>query len=269
VASVLAWATFHAREGRCAILCVKGADSLKILITGASGKIGSTLADYLKNRYFLRLADLDMSKLNVYKETNHELLMLNVADLEACHKACKNIDLVIHLAGDASPDAGFYESLLENNIKGTFNIFRASKDQGVQRVILASSAQTIEGYPIDAQIYSDMPTRPKNLYGVSKCFSESLASYFAYSEGLQCIAVRIGAYDDFTPNGVQLTARDMSAYISPQDLCDLILKVILTKELPPFTILHGISDNRFKTFKLRRVKRASRLRTEIRCLCIK
>lgn len=223
---------------------------MKILITGASGKIGRTLADYLKDRYFLRLTDLDLSKLHVYKETNHELLMLNVADLEACQKACKNVDLVIHLAGDPSPDAGFYESLLENNIKGTFNIFRASKDQGVQRVILASSAQTIEGYPIDAQIYSNMPTRPRNLYGVSKCFGESLASYFAYSEGLQSIAVRIGAYDDFTPNGEQLTARDMSAYTSPQDLCDLMLKIIITKELPPFTILHGISDNRFKRLNL-------------------
>jgi uronate dehydrogenase len=62
--------------------------------------------------------------------------------------------------------------------------------------------------------------------------------------------VRIRAYDDFTPNGEQLTARDMSACISPKDLCDLMLKVILTKELPPITILHGISDKRFKRLNL-------------------
>ncbi|MED4583042.1 NAD(P)-dependent oxidoreductase [Brevibacillus choshinensis] len=223
---------------------------MKIAIIGASGRIGSTLAEFLKDRYSLRLADLDLSKLEPYQASKHEIQELNVADLDACQIVCKGIDVVIHLAGDPSPDAGFYESLLENNIKGTFNMFRAAKDQGVQRIIFASSAQTIEGYPLDAQIYSDMPTRPRNLYGVSKCFGESLASYFAYSEGLQSIVVRIGSYDSFQPDAKQLTARDMSAYISPQDLCDLLLKAIQAEELPPFTILHGISDNRFKRLNL-------------------
>ncbi|GAB6988562.1 NAD-dependent epimerase/dehydratase family protein [Paenibacillus pini] len=227
---------------------------MNILITGASGKIGRTVTDHLSHPYSLRLADLNLSRLSAYANTKHELFMLNVADLEACQKACEHMDLVIHLAGDPSPDAGFYESLLENNIKGTYNIFRAAKDQGVQRVIFASSAQTIEGYPIDAQIYSNMPTRPRNLYGVSKCFGESVASYFAYSEGLQTIALRIGAYDDFIPGGDQMTARDMSAYISPSDLCDLISKAITTEDLPPLTILHAISNNRFKRLNLEESK---------------
>lgn len=217
---------------------------------GRVGKNREYVTEFLKDRYTLRLADLDLSKLDSYRASKHEIQALHVADLEACQNVCNGIDLVIHLAGDPSPHAGFYESLLDNNIKGTFNMFRAAKDQGVQRIIFASSAQTIEGYPLDAQIYSDMPTRPRNLYGVSKCFGESLASYFAYSEGLQSITVRIGAYDSFQPDGEQLTARDMSAYISPQDLCDLMLKAIQAEDLPPFTILHGISDNRFKRLNL-------------------
>jgi uronate dehydrogenase len=196
-----------------------------------------------------------MSRLDIAHDPKHEKLTLQAADLEACQHACKGIDTVIHLAGDPSPEAGFYESLLENNIKGTFNVFRAAKDQGVRRMIFASSAQTIEGYPLDAQIYSDMPSRPRNLYGVTKCFGESLASYFAYTEGLQSIALRIGAYDAHRPDGEPLSARDMSAYISPEDLCDLVEKAILARELPPFTILHGISDNRFKRLNLDESKR--------------
>ncbi|QRG66301.1 NAD-dependent epimerase/dehydratase family protein [Brevibacillus choshinensis] len=223
---------------------------MKILITGAAGRIGSALTAFFKDRYSLRLADLDLSRLDIAHDPKHEKLTLQVADLEACQHACKGIDTVIHLAGDPSPDAGFYESLLENNIKGTFNMFRAAKDQSVGRIIFASSAQAIEGYPLDAQVYPDMPTRPRNLYGVSKCFGESLASYFAHSEGLQSIAVRIGAYDEYRPDGEPLSARDMSAYISPEDLCDLIEKAMLAQELPPFTILHGISDNRFKRLNL-------------------
>ncbi|KOY17691.1 NAD-dependent epimerase/dehydratase family protein [Paenibacillus xylanivorans] len=223
---------------------------MNILITGAAGKIGQDLSQHLSEAFHLRLTDLNIDRLQTYQGTSHEIMTLDVTDPEACQHACEGMDMVVHLAGDPSPHAGFYESLLDINIKGTFNVFRAAKDQGVRRVILASSAQTIEGYPIDAQVYPDMPTRPRNLYGVSKCFGESLASYFAYTEGLQSVAIRIGAYDDFQPDGPPLEARDMSAYISPADLCDLMFKAITATDLEPFTILHGISNNRFKRLNL-------------------
>ncbi|WP_440115700.1 NAD-dependent epimerase/dehydratase family protein [Paenibacillus sp. QZ-Y1] len=228
---------------------------MNILITGAAGKIGRDLSHYLSEAFHLRITDLNIDRLNEYQDTRHEIIALDVTEPEACRKACEGMDIVVHLAGDPSPHAGFYESLLDINIKGTFNVLRAAKDQGVRRVILASSAQTIEGYPIDAQIYPDMPTQPRNLYGVSKCFGESLASYFAYTESLQSVAIRIGAYDDFQPDGPPLEARDMSAYISPTDLCDLVYKAITTEELEPFTILHGISNNRFKRLNLESTKK--------------
>lgn len=41
-------------------------------------------------------------------------------------------------------------------------------------MVYASSAQTIEGYPLDIQVKENMPTLPKNLYGVSKVFGEAL-----------------------------------------------------------------------------------------------
>ncbi|QOS76543.1 hypothetical protein JNUCC31_16940 [Paenibacillus sp. JNUCC31] len=42
----------------------------------------------------------------------------------------------------------------------------------------------------------------------------------------------------------------MSAYISPADLCNLMFKAITATDLEPFTILHGISNNRFKRLNL-------------------
>lgn len=159
------------------------------------------------------------------------------------------------MAGNPSPDADFYGSLLESNIKGTYNIFRASKDNDVTKVIVASSAQTIESYPLDYQANANSAVRPKNMYGVSKCFAEAVASYFAYEEELQSVAIRIGAYDDYKPNGKPLSARDMSAYLSPEDFSDLLLKSITAKNLPPFSILHGISNNRFKRFDIEETKK--------------
>ncbi|NQX69047.1 NAD(P)-dependent oxidoreductase [Paenibacillus alba] len=227
---------------------------MKILITGAAGRIGSVLANFLKDRFTLRLADLDTPMLTRYAQGDHEYIALNITDIEACHRACQGIDVVIHLAADPSPQAGFYESLLDNNIKGTFNMFRAAKDQGVRRFLTASSVQTIEGYPLDSQLYANMPTRPHNLYGVSKCFAESLACYFGYAEHMQSVAIRIGAFDNSPAEEEDLTARDMSAYLHPADLCDLILKTIVSDKLGPFTILHAISDNRFKRLDLTETK---------------
>jgi len=230
----------------------------KLLITGAAGKIGQHITNTLLKHtsYQLRLTDIHLLPLEKFKKSsNHEVIYLDVSSLEECQEACKNIDIVIHLAGDPSPDADFYSSLLESNIKGSYNIFKAAAENGVSRVIAASSAQTVEGYPLDFQATDSTPVRPKNMYGVSKCFVEALASYFAYEKQLQSIAIRIGAYDDYKPEGKLLSARDMSAYISPEDFSDLLLKTISTKNLPPFSILHGISDNRFKRLNVEETKR--------------
>lgn len=230
----------------------------KILITGAAGKIGQHITKTLieQTSYQLRLADINLLPLEKLKKlSGHEVIYLDISSLEECQEACKNIDIVIHLAGDPSPNADFYSSLLENNIKGSYNIFKAALDNSVSRIVAASSAQTVEGYPLDSQVTNSSPVRPKNLYGVSKCFVEALASYFAYEKQLQSIAIRIGAYDEYKSEGQLLSARDMSAYISPEDFSDLLLKTITAKNLPPFSILHGISDNRFKRLNIEETKR--------------
>lgn len=229
----------------------------KILITGAAGKIGQHTTNILMKQtsYQLRLADINLSPLDKLKNLSHEIIYLNISSLEECQEACKDIDIVIHLAGDPSPNADFYTTLLEDNIKGSYNIFKAASDNGVSKVIVASSAQTVEGYPLDFQVTESSPVRPKNMYGVSKCFVESLASYFAYEKQLQSIAIRIGAYDDYKPGGQPLSARDMSAYISPKDFSNLLLKTIFAEDLPLFSILHGISDNRFKRLNIEETKR--------------
>lgn len=230
----------------------------KILITGAAGKIGQHITNTLmkQTNYQLRLADINLFPLEKFKNlSGHEVIYLDVSSLEECQEACKNIDIVIHFSGDPSPDADFYTSLLESHIKGSYNIFKAASDNGVSRVVAASSAQTVEGYPLDFQVADSSPVRPKNMYGVSKCFMEAVASYFAYEKQLQSIAIRIGAFDDYKPEGQPLSARDMSAYISPDDFSDLLLKTISTINLPPFLILHGISDNRFKRLNIEDTKR--------------
>jgi nucleoside-diphosphate-sugar epimerase len=163
----------------------------KILITGGCGKIGSYFARFAADRYAIRMADKiawDAEKLGPLAG---ESLVVDLQSLEGCRTACTGIDMVIHLAADPSPEADFLESLLANNIVATYNMFRAAKEAGCKRFIFASSAHTVAAYPADVQINANMPVRPRNLYGVSKCFGEALAAYFAFNEVLPSVVLRI------------------------------------------------------------------------------
>ena len=104
-----------------------------ILITGANGRIGTALVKHIDSHnsdYHLIFADLAAVR-SVFEE--------------------HDINTVIHLAGLASPDTPF-EHLLPSNIEGTYNVFQSASENKVKRIIYASSAQTIEGYPLDIQV---------------------------------------------------------------------------------------------------------------------
>lgn len=218
----------------------------KVLLTGAGGRIGTAFRAFEGSRYDLRLVDRDISQIGDAGDS--EVVEANLADLDVCQQLCAGIDTVLHLAGDPSPRADFYESLLDNNIKSVYNIFRAAKDQGCRRVIFASSIQVIEGYPLDVQAHPESPIKPMNMYAVTKAYGEATAHYFAYAEGLSSIAVRIGGFEG---NRVieKPDTRTLSAFVSKRDLSHLFAQCIDVEDLQ-FAIVHGVSDNRFKRLDL-------------------
>lgn len=218
-----------------------------ILLTGAAGRIGSAFFAATADRFAFRLA-AKVGAPPAPPSPQAAWLNLDVADLAACQAACVGVDTVVHLAADPAANADFYGSLLEANIKGTYNIFRAAKDQGCRRVVFASSAQAVEGYALDQQVLTSMPVRPKNMYGVSKCFGEAVAAYFAYQEQLSSIVVRIARYAELAPDA-QYNARDLSAYLSQRDLMHLLVRCVEQPDVP-FAIVHGVSNNRFKRLDL-------------------
>ena len=46
----------------------------------------------------------------------------SISHAAQCSMACEQIDTVVHLAADPSPEADFHDSLLENNFQGTYNV---------------------------------------------------------------------------------------------------------------------------------------------------
>jgi len=219
---------------------------LRILLTGATGRVGTAFFAASTERYWFRLADRRIGTLPGF--IGHEAVALDVADLAACRAACEGIDVVVHLAADPSPEADFYDSLLDNNIKGTYNIFRAATDAGCRRIIFASSVHVVLGYPDQPPIRPGSPVLPMNTYGVSKCFGEAVAAQFAHAEGLSSIAIRIGAYDPpWTEE--EATSRNLSVYLSSRDMNQLLTRCIETPNIQ-FAVVHGISNNKIKRLDL-------------------
>ena len=224
---------------------------LRILVTGAAGIIGTAFWKRRHGEFSLRLADLHTEGL---AEAPCPSMQLDVADYAACLAACANIDAVLHLAGVPHASADFDTQLLQPNIVGTHNIFRAAQAQGVKRVVFASSAQAIEGYPLDMQVHEHMPARPANMYGASKAFGEGVASAFAHQHGMTAIAVRIANVADFAP-GQQHSARDIAAFISERDVVQLLACCIAADVAPGYHVVHGVSDNRYKRLSIDATRR--------------
>ena len=107
-----------------------------ILVTGSSGLIGTILLKKIK-KYNLFGIDI--------KENNYENFeKADISDQSNLQRIMQknNIDTVVHLAGNASVNAD-WDSLLKNNFNGTFNVFNASKESKVKKIIFASSNHAI------------------------------------------------------------------------------------------------------------------------------
>jgi nucleoside-diphosphate-sugar epimerase len=215
----------------------------RVLVTGAAGNIGSYFAEHSRQRYALRLMIRDGEDAGTLQKYG-EVVTGNLADLDRMKTLCQGIDTVVHLAADPNPEAT-WESLLPNNIVGTYHTMVAARSAGCRRLIYASSIHAVSGYPPDVQVKTAEPVNPGDLYGVSKCFGEALGRYMAEKEGLSVIALRIGAFQP--PESVEAEGGIalMDAFVSQRDLNQLIERCIDVENLR-FAILHGLSDNRFK-----------------------
>ena len=119
----------------------EGNSRKKVLITGGAGLIGSVLIDRLGDRY-------EMSSLDLREAVGVPSHVASLDDLDAMQPAFEGIDAVVHLAADRAAYAE-WDSVLPNNLVGTYNVFEASRREGVKRVIFASSNHATGGFYLD------------------------------------------------------------------------------------------------------------------------
>ena len=59
---------------------------------------------------------------------------------------------------------------------GVYNLWEAAYQNGVSRVVYASSIHAVGMHPKSEFIGTDVPHRPDTFYGIAKCFAEDLGS---------------------------------------------------------------------------------------------
>ena len=161
-----------------------------VLVTGGAGFIGSHLVDALlaRGRVVRVLDNLSSGKRANLPLDNPRLQLIegDVADPAVVRAALAGCSAVAHLAAVASVQASVEDPVgtHRSNFIGTLNLCEAMREQGVRRVLFASSAavygQNGEGTAID----EDTPKAPLTPYAADKLASEHYLDFYRRQHGL-------------------------------------------------------------------------------------
>jgi len=202
-----------------------------LLITGATGDVGSHLRRELAGRYHLRLSDRRPLK----PARNEIFVKADISRMPDALRITKGVDAIVHLGGYSVE--GPWEPILKANIIGCYNVFEAARRNGVRRIVFATSNHAVGFYRRDQTVDHRVYPKPDGRYGVSKVFGEMLGSLYADKYGMEIFCMRIG-----NVNPRPIDKRRLSIWLSPRDLAQLVTIGIEHPEIR-FEIVYGASAN--------------------------
>jgi len=205
----------------------------KIVLTGAAGRLGSYLREPLsKLADELVSSDIVDDLGNTYPSESY--IRADLTSLEEITALLEGAEMVVHFG--AIGDEATFNEILGPNIIGAYNVWEAAFQQGVRRVVYASSIHIVGMHPKTDFIGADAPHRPDTYYGLAKCFAEDLASLYWDKRGVESVCMRILSCAQVT------NARALGSWLSYDDLIRLVESSISTP-VTGFSVVYGVSNN--------------------------
>ena len=229
----------------------------KVLITGASGLIGSLTIAALGDKY-------DFSGLSRRRVEGIPHFAVDIIQADAIGPAFHGVDTVLHLAAANGIDqVNDWSATMAGTVQGTLNVYEAAREAGVKRVVHMSSGCTQLAYEWDDQlpfgalangpddqipetwtmVDPDWPVRPDSPYAIGKLFGEHLGRYYADKYGMSTIVIRLGAV---LPGNRPQVRRHYPGYLSQSDCVQMIDKCISAPDSIDFDVFNAISENKYR-----------------------
>jgi hypothetical protein len=244
----------------------------RVVLVGAAGYIAQRMYDELSARWDLVPIDVQATTRDGTKIPGIVIADLTRPDRDAYRQHFRGADAVIHCGYVKAPgldattwqdnsDAKFWAE--HQNVALAYNIYRTALEEGVRRVVVASSNHAADYYErlIWAggleMVTPEMPPRSDNWYGWAKAAYELLGFVFASGtvdgRKLEVVQWRIGGprdddIDRVEPGDIKILHRALGAYLSRRDQVQQAIRMVEADDITdehgvPFLIVYGISGN--------------------------
>jgi uronate dehydrogenase len=205
----------------------------KLVLTGAAGRLGSYLREPL-SKMCEELVSTDIADEIGKLYPGERYVQADLASYDAIYPILEGAEMVVHFG--AIVDEKPFDELLGPNFIGSYNIWEAGYQQGVRRVVYASSIHAVGMHKKRDFIGTDAPHRPDTFYGLAKCFTEDLGSMYWDKRQMESVHLRILSCAQVN------NARALGSWLSYDDLIQLVLRAVDTPSVG-FSIVYGVSNN--------------------------
>ena len=166
----------------------------KALVTGGAGFIGSNLVRALLERGdSVRVLDnFSTGNRANLEELDVEIVEGELRSYERVHNAVRGSEVVYHLGALGSVPRSVQDPLTSSavNVEGTLNVLLAARDEGVRRVVFASSS-SVYGAKRELPVGESLLADPISPYGVAKLAAERYCvSFSRVYESFETVVLR-------------------------------------------------------------------------------
>ncbi len=242
---------------------------LKVHVTGVYGLIGNLTYRHLsaQDAYEVygsgrRTASSDrIDEEALLRVPDDRFFLADLTDRDAVSEALAGMDAVVHLGAVPDPGASF-ETILDANIRGTYNVLEVCREVGIRRLIYASSVMASWGYGQFSEPYVSLrddrlddlpetmpivkvtdPPRPTDPYSASKVWGEGICRTYHDAHGFSVVCLRIGwvnKEDEATEPFLR------SVWCSQKDITRIIELALKATERSRYEVCFAVTDGPYR-----------------------